>query len=101
MAEMYRVLKPGGRLLLVDGCRDGFWGWFIYDVCVTAVEGNVRHVSAREVRDLFDRAGFSETAQTVHHGPAPFLLSEGVVRPVKTSDSPRFVAPALVGMVAT
>jgi len=82
VAEMHRVLKPGGRLLLVDGCRDGPWGWFIYDVCVAGVEGEVHHVSARGVRDLFDRAGFADTAQTVHHGLAPFLLTEGVVRPV-------------------
>ena len=26
VAEMCRVLKPGGRLFLVDGCRDGLWG---------------------------------------------------------------------------
>jgi ubiquinone/menaquinone biosynthesis C-methylase UbiE len=84
VAEMYRVLKPGGRLFLVDGCRDGPWGWFIYDVCVAAVEGDVRHASARGVRDLFDGAGFAETAQTVYHGPAPFLLTEGVARPCTT-----------------
>jgi SAM-dependent methyltransferase len=81
VAEMYRVLKPGGRLFLVDGCRDGFWGWFIYDICVAAVEGDVRHVSARGVRDLFAGAGFFQTTQSVYHGPAPFLLNEGMVRP--------------------
>ena len=34
VVEMHRVLKPGGRLMLVDGYRDAPWGWFIYDVCV-------------------------------------------------------------------
>ncbi|MHB1559343.1 MAG: class I SAM-dependent methyltransferase [Isosphaeraceae bacterium] len=80
IAEMYRVLKPGGRLFLVDGCRDGFWGWFIYDICVAGVEGDVLHASAHRVRDLFGRAGFVEANQRVYHGLAPFLLTEGVTR---------------------
>lgn len=81
VAEMHRVLKPGGPLLLVDGYRDAPWGWLIYDVCVAGVEGDVHHASARRARDLFDRAGFIDINQHVHRGPAPFLLTEGVVRP--------------------
>ena len=83
MAEMYRVLKPGGRLFLLDGCRDSLWGWFIYDVCVAAVEGEVRHASARDVRELFQRSRFAQMTQKVYHGPAPFLLTEGVARPAR------------------
>ena len=79
VAEMHRVLRPGGRLLLIDGYRDAPWGWFIYDVCVAFREGDVHHASARRFRDLMDRAGFQAVAQKVHRGPAPFLLSEGVV----------------------
>ena len=80
VAEMHRVLKPGGRLFLVDGCRDGPWGWFIYDVCVAGVEGDVLHASARRIRNLFGQAGFVQTSQKVYHGLAPFLLTEGVAR---------------------
>jgi ubiquinone/menaquinone biosynthesis C-methylase UbiE len=81
VAEMYRVLKPGGRLFLLDGCRDSLWGWFIYDICVAAVEGEVRHVSGRDLRQLLHGAGFDQMTQNVYHGPAPFLLTEGLVRP--------------------
>jgi ubiquinone/menaquinone biosynthesis C-methylase UbiE len=90
VAEMHRVLKPGGRLFLIDGCRDTPWGWFIYDVCVAAVEGEILHASAHRVRDLFARAGFVETIQKVHHGPAPFLMTEGRAGP---RDTPRIRMP--------
>jgi len=60
-------------LFLVDGCRDGLWGWFIYDVCVAGVEGDVLHASSSRIRNLFGRAGFVETSQKVYHGLAPFL----------------------------
>lgn len=85
--EMRRVLKPGGRLILVDGSRDGPWGWFIYDVCVAGVEGDVLHASARRVRELFAHGGLVETAQEVHHGLAPFLLTEGVAPPAAEARS--------------
>ena len=76
--EMRRVLKPGGRLMLVDGYRDRSYGWFIYDVCVAGVEGAVHHASARRFRELFEAAGFAEITQKVHRGFAPFLLNEAV-----------------------
>jgi ubiquinone/menaquinone biosynthesis C-methylase UbiE len=76
--EMRRVLKPGGRLVLVDGSRDDPWGWFIYDICVASIEGDVLHASKRRVRSLFAQAGFVGTEQELHQGLAPFLLSEGV-----------------------
>lgn len=76
--EMRRVLKPGGRLMLVDGYRDRPWGWFIYDVCVAGVEGAVHHASALRFRHLFAEAGFDAVGQKSHPGFAPFLLNEAV-----------------------
>ena len=76
--EMRRVLKPGGRLLLVDGYRDRPWGWLIYDVCVAGVEGEVHHASARRFAELFAASGFEQITQKVHRGFAPFLLNEAV-----------------------
>ena len=76
--EMRRVLKPGGRLMLVDGYRDLPWGWFIFDVCVAKVEGAVHHASALRFRELFAEAGFDRVTQKVHPGFAPFLLNEAL-----------------------
>ena len=85
VAEMHRVLHPGGRLILIDGYRDAPWGWFIYDVCVAGVEGDVHHASSRRLRTLFAQAGLLAIAQKVHRGPAPFLLTEAVAaEPVST-----------------
>jgi ubiquinone/menaquinone biosynthesis C-methylase UbiE len=81
VAEMHRVLRPGGRLMLIDGYRDAPWGWFIYDFCVASIEGDVHHASSQRVRDLFSEAGLTEIAQKVHRGPAPFLFTEAVAAP--------------------
>jgi ubiquinone/menaquinone biosynthesis C-methylase UbiE len=78
VAEMHRVLRPGGRLLIIDGYRDAPWGWFIYDICVAFREGDVHHASSRRFRELMARAGLQAVAQKVHRGFAPFLLSEGI-----------------------
>jgi ubiquinone/menaquinone biosynthesis C-methylase UbiE len=85
VAEMLRVLSPGGRLMLVDGFRDAPWGWLVYDVCVAHVEGAVHHPSRRRFRELLSHAGFESVTQKVHRGPAPFVLNEaskpGIARP--------------------
>jgi ubiquinone/menaquinone biosynthesis C-methylase UbiE len=93
IVEMHRVLRPGGRLLVIDGYRDAPWGWFLFDVCVAGVEGDVHHASARRFRDLFDQAGLRAIAQRVHRGAAPFLLTEAVAaEPVSAIPSPHFHA---------
>ena len=102
VAEMHRVLKPGGRLMLIDGYRDAPWGWFIYDVCVESVEGNVRHCSRARLRDLFANVGFVETSQTIHRGFAPFLFTEGLARPASTLRRPHIaVTPRTAREVVT
>ncbi len=73
---------PGGMLLLLDGYRDNPLGWFIYDLCVATVEGDVKHASARRFRGLFEQANLVHVRQHVHYGPAPFLVNIGYVPPL-------------------
>ena len=98
VGEMHRVLRPGGRLMLIDGYRDALWGRFIYDGCVATIEGEVHHCSRARMRELFDLAGFLKTDQIVHRGPAPFLLTEGVARPSHSLTRPHVGAGARVGV---
>jgi hypothetical protein len=65
--------------MIIDGYRDSLWGWFIYDVCVAGVEGEVHHASAKRFRELMTQAGLHAIAQRVYRGPAPFLITEGTV----------------------
>jgi ubiquinone/menaquinone biosynthesis C-methylase UbiE len=91
VAEMARVLRPGGRLMIIDGYRDAPWGWFIYDVCVAGVEGDVHHASAKRFRDLMTQAGLKAVAQRVFRGPAPFLITEAIAaEPVPVVPPPHF-----------
>jgi ubiquinone/menaquinone biosynthesis C-methylase UbiE len=77
VAEMYRVLRPGGRLLLIDGDRDRLWGRLVYDVVVVLMEGAVRHLSASALRELFWDTGFANISQRRRGGPLPFLMTVG------------------------
>jgi ubiquinone/menaquinone biosynthesis C-methylase UbiE len=77
LTEMHRVLRPGGRLLLIDGDRDRPWGWLVFEVFVVLMEGPVRHLSARAFRESFRHAGFGSIRQLRRGGPLPFLMTVG------------------------
>lgn len=81
--EMRRVLKPGGRVLLVDGCRDTYWGWFIFDGLVTWAEGHVHHCSKGLMQTLFREAGLEDTTQIMHRYPVPYLMTVGTAPQAK------------------
>jgi ubiquinone/menaquinone biosynthesis C-methylase UbiE len=88
VAEMYRVLRPGGRLLIIDGDRDRLWGRFLFDVCVVLVEGSVRHLTSRAFRRLYEVSGFAAVSHRRRRGPLPFVLTRG--RAVKPFARPAY-----------
>jgi ubiquinone/menaquinone biosynthesis C-methylase UbiE len=76
-AEMHRVLAPGGKLMIIDGDRDGLWGWFIFDGIVVLMEGAVKHLSGKAFHDLFDHTGFANIVQERRGGFLPFRMTLG------------------------
>jgi ubiquinone/menaquinone biosynthesis C-methylase UbiE len=77
LQEMHRVLRPGGKLLILDGDRDHWWGHLLFDVVVVWAEGPVRHVSGSAFRRLYRDSGFNAIRQQRRRGPLPFLLTMG------------------------
>lgn len=78
LAEMERVLRPGGIVCIIDGNRDNWWGYLVFDWVVTTIEGLVHHCSGKEFRDLYEQAGFGQVQQFRRGGVAPFMLTLGV-----------------------
>jgi ubiquinone/menaquinone biosynthesis C-methylase UbiE len=77
--EMFRVLQPGGRLLLLDGWPDHFIGRIVYDVIITRVEGHVWHRESHHMRAMFKDAGFCDVTQKRTYSLFPLLLTIGLV----------------------
>jgi ubiquinone/menaquinone biosynthesis C-methylase UbiE len=77
VAEMHRVLKPSGRLMIIDGDRDRWWGRLIFDVLVVLMEGRVRHLTGQAFQVLYQANGFENIIQRRRGGPLPFLLTIG------------------------
>jgi len=75
VAEMYRVLRPDGRLIIIDGSRDDPCGYFIFEICVARVENHVYHCTRREFRELLTQTGFTDIVQNVFGLCPPALLN--------------------------
>jgi ubiquinone/menaquinone biosynthesis C-methylase UbiE len=90
VAEMHRVLRSGGRLMIIDGDRDRWWGRLIFDVIVVLMEGRVKHLTGRAMARLYQAAGFADIEQFRRGGALPFLLTIG--RAVKPAQVQRMAA---------
>ena len=75
ISEMYRVLKPNGRLMIIDGCRDVFFGRIIFNM-VERIEKHVYHLFGSEFRELFRKKGFNNLVQK-RFNLVPLLLTIG------------------------
>jgi len=75
ISEMYRVLKPDGRLMIIDGCRDVLIGRLIFDL-VERIEKHVYHLFGREFREIFRKNGFNNLVQK-RFNFVPLLLTIG------------------------
>lgn len=80
--EMKRILRPGGRLMLIDGFRDNIIGWVLFDVFITRAESTpearVFHAPWSLMRKYFEDAGFLDVRQRKTGIWAPIFLTLGV-----------------------
>ncbi|NLX21008.1 MAG: class I SAM-dependent methyltransferase [Phycisphaerae bacterium] len=75
--DIRRVLRPGGRLLLIDGFRDNIVGWVVFDVIITAVEKQVHHAPWSKIHEYFETAGFRQIRRRKFNFWFPLLLTVG------------------------
>lgn len=77
--EVHRVLRPGGRFLLLDGFRDNVIGWFVFDVLARRAEKGVHHCAWTEIDRFFHQAGLTVIGRRKINTLLPVLVTVGEV----------------------
>jgi ubiquinone/menaquinone biosynthesis C-methylase UbiE len=75
--QMHRVLRPQGRLVLIDGFRDNIIGWITFDVIIGRAEGNVHHAPWSVVHRYLETAGFRGIRRRKLNFWFPLLVTVG------------------------
>ena len=74
--EMRRVLNDNGKLMIIDGSRDGLLGKIIFGIN-RIVEGDVYHIFERELKEMLLSIGFYKVVQKRFNPIAPLLFTLG------------------------
>jgi ubiquinone/menaquinone biosynthesis C-methylase UbiE len=77
--EFRRVLRPGGRMMIIDGFRDNLIGWIAFDVIVARMEREVHHVAWPRMRQMALDGGFAEVRQRKFGILVPLFLTVAAV----------------------
>jgi len=78
LQEMHRVLGHNGKIMIIDGCKDGLVGRFIFDVIVKRHEVDVHHLHSNQFRRLLTKVGFNNIVQKVFGPIVPLLFTKAV-----------------------
>ena len=83
VSEMRRLLRPGGRLIVIDGFRDNVIGWFVFDVIITHVEKDVYHAPWSVMHEYFVKAGLTNIRRRKVNLWFPLLATIGDAPPAR------------------
>ena len=78
--EMFRILKPKGKIMIIDGCKDSLLGRVIFDVIVTAHEKGVHHLHSSQFARILEETGFRNITQEIFNPCIPLLFTMGVAK---------------------